>query len=663
MAKQPSPEGYGQGYEQTLPVLSRPPATTSWTATDPTPHSGAYHVAPHPTTLAPGLPSTSTAVQRPDSKVAPLTPAMSTAGTERNASSKVRKPRKAANSSAGKSTLFWVNSDPQTASTGTKEETLKRIRSHVMSEHNRKKRLESTKKYKPKTWKNLAFQPPETIPGAMGPPRPPVSSSSSSSSPDSRRSSYAIDQSDIKQELVPVATTTAMGYHSAVLAEAWDGRFDDTFDEVVGYASRPAAPSVWAYVGSGAHDPFNTGHTQMTDRMMRHLQNFLWDLTQEAHPLQVRYKPKLQAHWATLIQRDPAILHATICMSTSNAAMQRGELPIRDPNQHRSALVLDTFHHRGETIRLVNEGLSDPVKAASDELIAAVSTLLTIEIASGNPDYLKIHLAGLRQMIGLRKNFADVPPDIRFQISWTDIRVACMAMTKPIFAFVRSLRPAGFSLLPPTDDVALMATRLVPLMKIPGIFDDAFAQTIYDLLELSWYAEWIKGSTGYKEFDDDTEDYFNFEVLYVEYSLHAGRYTPIGQVKNEHSIEGCCRLACLCFHNSAIWTFYPMLAPLLPKPILTLRAALEATIPTGLFGLCRDLLIWLLFMGAICSQAMPSERAYFVSELVDAARLHGVNSWQEARSILQGFFYTDRVHLPMLRQVWHEVQMQVEPIA
>lgn len=97
----------------------------------------------------------------------------------------------------------------------------------------------------------------------------------------------------------------------------------------------------------------------------------------------MRYKAKLQAHWAALIQRDPAILHATICMSTSNAAMQRGELPIRDPNQTRSALVVDTFHHRGETIRLVNEGLSDPVKASSDELIAAVSTLLTVEVSLG----------------------------------------------------------------------------------------------------------------------------------------------------------------------------------------------------------------------------------------------------------------------------------------
>ena len=68
-------------------------------------------------------------------------------------------------------------------------------------------------------------------------------------------------------------------------------------------------------------------------------------------------------------------------MATSNDAMRAGELPIRDPKQKRSQLVIDTFHHRGETIRLVNEGLSDPVKASSDVLIAAVSTLLTIEVS------------------------------------------------------------------------------------------------------------------------------------------------------------------------------------------------------------------------------------------------------------------------------------------
>ncbi|KAJ5988712.1 hypothetical protein N7481_003922 [Penicillium waksmanii] len=623
-------DSFSGGYEQALPVLSRSPATAPWPAT----HDNSQ---PDPLTV---LPTTSTSTL-PPAEPLPISPAAPPASqpsdpqssqaapsekTERNAPAKVRKPRRAANASAGKSTLFWVHTDPESASGGTKEETLKRIRSHVMSEHNRKKRLESTKRYKGKSWKHLSFQTPETVPGTIGPSPPPPSSSSSSS-----HGSQFIDESDTKQELTP-ETTPPIDYYANASQQGWFN------DEVVEYQDQSTSLATWSVLGSGAHDPFNTGHTQLTDRMLRHLQNFLWDLTQEAHPLQTRYKPKLQAHWASLIQRDPAVLHASICT--------------------RSDLVVDTFHHRGETIRLVNEGLSDPVKASSDELIAAVSALLTIEIASGNPDYLKIHLAGLRQMIGLRKNFADVPPDVRFQISWTDIRVACMAMTRPIFPFVRSSRPMGLTLSPPNDDIALLATRLLPLVKIPGIFSDVFAKIIYDLLELTWYAEWIKGSTGYKNFNEETEDYFNFEVVYVEYALHSDRYTPTGQAKGDNSMEGCVRLACLCFHNSAIWTFYPMIAPLLPKPITALRAALEATIPSGVFALCRDLLIWLLFIGAACSQVMPSERAFFVSELATACRLHGVTSWQEARSILLGFFYVDRAHLHMLRQIWQEVQLQ-----
>ena len=81
------------------------------------------------------------------------------------------------------------------------------------------------------------------------------------------------------------------------------------------------------------------------------------------------------------MQKDPASLHASICVAASSTALQTGEFPLIDPTkQTSSVLVLDTFHHRGETIRLVNEGLSDPIKAASDELIAAVSILLTIEV-------------------------------------------------------------------------------------------------------------------------------------------------------------------------------------------------------------------------------------------------------------------------------------------
>jgi len=110
----------------------------------------------------------------------------------------------------------------------------------------------------------------------------------------------------------------------------------------------------------------------------------LRDLTRAAYPLQ-RNSRKLQSHWASLLQTDPAPLHACICCAASNQALMSGDLPLVDPTKRWSSpLVFDSFLHRGETIKLVNRGLSDPAKASSDALIAAVSILITIEVRTGD---------------------------------------------------------------------------------------------------------------------------------------------------------------------------------------------------------------------------------------------------------------------------------------
>ncbi|RAL11329.1 uncharacterized protein BO97DRAFT_435317 [Aspergillus homomorphus CBS 101889] len=700
---QPTARSLVTDHEQVLPLLGKSPAWTTPNAVHPVAinnhpyhphHQYTYPIAapisgpvpgpapPLPPSPISSLPPQQQQLQQPPPLTQPPAPVhngaqpSTTADSNRqdankNGVTKPRKARKTNNAAGGKSTLFWVHTDPKSVSEGTREETLKRIRSHVMSEHNRKKRLENTKRYKSKTWKHLAFQPVETTASSSAaaaasasPTNPspkktvtessfgaritsdspsPSSSSSGSSSPEQRHR-------EEPQNALVVTEASSYPVVSAAAATSY------TIDAPASNELSPVqVASPWVLVGQGGSDPFNTSHTVLSDRMSRHLHHF-FELTQISYPLQRRYGPKLRAHWAALVQQDPASLHACICVAASNSALAAGELPLTDPNKRRSsALLLDTFHHRGETIRLVNEGLSDPIKASSDELIAAVSILLTIEIASGNPDYLKVHLAGLRQMVGMRNTFADVPPDVRFQISWTDIRVACMASTKPIFPFIRYARPLHLALRPPHKDLEPTASRLVQLMEIPGIFGDALPKTILDLVELTWYSEWIKSGPSYQDFDEETEDYFNTEVLQVEYALHTDRFTSTGEVKGDATIEGCIRLACLLFHNNVIWNFYPAVAPVFPKPIINLRLALETTMGAGYFELCRDVLIWILFIGATSSGLLP-DRAFFVNELIAALRQEGIQSWQELRALLFGFFYVDRCYLTPLRDLWDEIQ-------
>lgn len=241
------------GYEQTLPVLSRPSAA-AWTA-DPihSPYAAPVHFDPNSVQTVTEAP---TAPPPPPPPPPPLPPT----APNRKTTTRVRKPRKPNNASTGKSTLFWVNSDQQTAAAGTTDETLKRIRSHVMSEHNRKKRMESTEQYNKSKWKHSSYQPPTTNPGALVPAQPTRPSISSSAS----LSGSQISEEQELEQVDELVTSTAVGYPT-MQAASWD---DSSFGGTMAY---PAGPSAWSYVGQGANDPFNTEHTQLTDRMMRHL--------------------------------------------------------------------------------------------------------------------------------------------------------------------------------------------------------------------------------------------------------------------------------------------------------------------------------------------------------------------------------------------------------
>lgn len=247
------------------------------------------------TTTVPAVaPSSSFLSHNPDESVAAASRSADSDSKNRQdvgkgALSKLRKTRKTTNASNGRSTLFWVHTDPQSVSEGTREETLKRIRSHVMSEHNRKKRLENTKRYKSKTWKHLAFQPVETT----------SSNSSSATAASAPAPSSASSSPAFEQNTTTSSPTIPSTQHDQRAEQEHDqgqpqikeeeGQFELAVtkrnDNVESYGvgapsqtqsvdpeqSRSSPP--WDGLGQGGKDPFNTLHTPLSDRMYRHLQH------------------------------------------------------------------------------------------------------------------------------------------------------------------------------------------------------------------------------------------------------------------------------------------------------------------------------------------------------------------------------------------------------
>lgn len=227
-------------HEQVLPMLTKPAA---WAAADVNAPSDQPALPDH---------NASSPIETTNQPSYPGDQSSNSGNQNPNAVSKLRKPRKGNNASGGRSSLFWVHTDPQSASEGRREETLKRIRSHVMSEHNRKKR-ESTKRYSNKSWKHLAFQPVETTATAAAANNTATSTTKSKSPAGSSRATTRSQTSPVVDQSVETESPDAVQADNA------------------GNVMVPAQP--WGYLGQGAKDPFCMTHTPLSDRMFRHLQN------------------------------------------------------------------------------------------------------------------------------------------------------------------------------------------------------------------------------------------------------------------------------------------------------------------------------------------------------------------------------------------------------
>lgn len=64
--------------------------------------------------------------------------------------------------------------------------------------------------------------------------------------------------------------------------------------------------------------------------------------------------------------------------------------------------ISDVLYHKTEAIRLVNQRMAEASKTLTDETLAAVCILVTVQKSLGECDEMKIHLRGLLQMVRIR---------------------------------------------------------------------------------------------------------------------------------------------------------------------------------------------------------------------------------------------------------------------
>ncbi|KAH7378038.1 hypothetical protein BKA64DRAFT_248229 [Cadophora sp. MPI-SDFR-AT-0126] len=62
----------------------------------------------------------------------------------------------------------------------------------------------------------------------------------------------------------------------------------------------------------------------------------------------------------------------------------------------------DILHHKGETMRIINSSLDNPIERTSDQIIGALSSLILFEETYGSNQIAAVHRRGLKQLLHLR---------------------------------------------------------------------------------------------------------------------------------------------------------------------------------------------------------------------------------------------------------------------
>ena len=111
------------------------------------------------------------------------------------------------------------------------------------------------------------------------------------------------------------------------------------------------------------------------------------------------------------------------------------------------------------------------------------------------------------------------------------------------------------------------------------------------------------------------------------------------------------RLGTLCYLTVRVMRFEGN--PCIENLIRTLRHNFEYSLPI-LYSVAPDLLFWILFVGGIASQGFDCH-IWCIENLRNCTSQLGLRTWEDASSILEGYFFVNRLRNDPANALWNSV--------
>ncbi|KAF4764803.1 hypothetical protein HAV15_003431 [Penicillium sp. str.  len=469
-------------------------------------------------------------------------------------------------------------------------------------------------------------------------------------------------------------------------SDSSDSSSSDDASTVTGFSSQALAvirfndrssPETFERNVSGVFDPFATYpaprsfEPEMINLSERYLTDVVWPVL-APRPRNVRTTAN---KWFDLSMADPALFTAFMFGSLCHLRVQWQNNWVPGTvfgQKERRALLLCEM----ESIKLINEAVRDPDRAASDAVLLSVICMAHHQAEEKsahhhrrtpfNPPFPRlqwidvygclppnmIHIKGLLQMVKLRGGLANIHTEgLAATISFSDIMSCSVLCVHPCFDFW------------PLADCRLGLSLQELLCFGPSDVDQGFAR-LQEIGATRQMAEAFQAVHTYigiiKASPTVTHD---VSLLVDQRNLTQHTLLCLAPASELHTFFShpthaatyeACRLAALIF---GVGVLFPI--PAQNTPLNTLARLIQSVLlqpsSTGLWtsSSTRLPLIWVLTLGGIAANSTP-ERAWFASALGDITRKTGLNSWANIKSVLASMLWYDAACDTAAEALWQE---------
>ncbi|KAF2739840.1 hypothetical protein EJ04DRAFT_572589 [Polyplosphaeria fusca] len=407
-------------------------------------------------------------------------------------------------------------------------------------------------------------------------------------------------------------------------------------------------PRLFVDAGRGTTDPFSQMAPLPDPRLRKHFFYYVNVLMPRMHPSYTVNLVRKTFGCRGFMDADPLSLSAIAAFSATSRAMLAGDLVRTDvhPSSHNPGFhdsVYDWLYFKGKTIALVNQRLLQCSTALADTTLSAICDLILLETYTGDIPSATAHLTGLLHLSSLRPS---LPLRLHSKLLASTTKFSCLTHTHPLLPFTlpHVLLPDIPHVLPRLGAALLARAEVAHIRPL-----------LHSAVLTTRHTESVcAGTFPYAE-DDAYFEAINDLNLSVEHGLLS--LAPAASASDpeigdgERRVSESIRLACLLYCNIVLVRGYTRSAAIVRNTVVRLRGEMQGGWGSWEGG--REVLFWVLFMG-LCGEEEEGEE-FFTGGLREVGRELRLGSIEEAKCLLEGYLFVERVQGEVLGRVWTEL--------